>query len=85
MSPEQLYRGWMEARKEAYTWPSILSRVWKNPGRRFTNLAYNVLRKGPNDRLKAFNAAEYPICTPLEESIQNDATDGQHPGHEHAR
>jgi len=51
MTPEQLYRGWLEARKEAYTWPSILSRVWKNPGRRFTNLAYNVLRKGPNDRL----------------------------------
>ena len=53
MSPEQLYQGWVEARKEAYTWPSILSRVWKNPGRRFTNLAYNILRKGPNDNLKA--------------------------------
>ncbi len=53
MTPEQLYRGWLEARKAAYTWPSILSRVWKNPGRRFTNLAYNLLRKGPNDRLKA--------------------------------
>jgi radical SAM superfamily enzyme YgiQ (UPF0313 family) len=52
MSPERLYRGWMEARQEAYTWPSIFSRVWKNPGRRFTNLAYNILRKGPNDRLK---------------------------------
>jgi radical SAM superfamily enzyme YgiQ (UPF0313 family) len=52
MSPEQLYRGWVEARTEAYSWPSILSRVWNNPGRRFTNLAYNLLRKGPNDRLK---------------------------------
>ena len=51
MSPEQLYRGWLEARKAAYTLPSILSRVWKNPGRRITNLAYNLLRKGPNDRL----------------------------------
>ena len=58
MSPEQLYRGWMEARKEAYTWPSILSRVWKNPGRRFTNLAYNILRKGPNDNLKTATANE---------------------------
>lgn len=53
MSPEQLYRGWLETRREAYRWPSILSRVWQNPGRRFTNLAYNFLRKGPNDRLKA--------------------------------
>jgi radical SAM superfamily enzyme YgiQ (UPF0313 family) len=51
MSPEQLYRGWLEARKAAYTIPSILSRVWNNPGRRLTNLAYNLLRKGPNDRL----------------------------------
>jgi radical SAM superfamily enzyme YgiQ (UPF0313 family) len=53
MTPEQLYRGWVEARKEAYSLSSILSRVWKNPGRRFTNLAYNILRKGPNDRLMA--------------------------------
>jgi len=60
MSPEELYRGWVEARKEAYTWPSILSRVWKNPGRRFTNLAYNLLRKGPNDSLTAPGAEE---CT----------------------
>jgi radical SAM superfamily enzyme YgiQ (UPF0313 family) len=52
MSPEQLYQGWMQARKAAYTLPSIFSRVWKNPGRRFTNLAYNLLRKGPNDQLK---------------------------------
>ena len=52
MSPEQLYLGWMQARKAAYTLPSIFSRVWKNPGRRFTNLAYNLLRKGPNDQLK---------------------------------
>lgn len=64
MSPEQLYRGWVEARKEAYTWPSILSRVWKNPGRRFTNLAYNILRKGPNDRLKADCADKYSLCNP---------------------
>lgn len=59
MTPEQLYRGWLEARKEAYSWPSILSRVWKNPGRRFTNLAYNILRKGPNDRLPAAGEDEF--------------------------
>jgi radical SAM superfamily enzyme YgiQ (UPF0313 family) len=51
MSPERLYQGWLDARKEAYSWSSILSRVGKNPGRRFTNLVYNILRKGPNDRL----------------------------------
>lgn len=52
MSPEQLYRGWAQMRKDAYCWSSILSRVAKNPGRRLTNLAYNILRKGPNQRLK---------------------------------
>ena len=52
MSPEQLYRGWVEARREAYSWSSILSRVRKNPGRRLTNLLYNILRKGPNDDLE---------------------------------
>ncbi|KAF0221753.1 MAG: hypothetical protein FD174_84 [Geobacteraceae bacterium] len=57
MSPDRLYRGWLETRKEAYRWPSILSRVIKNPGRRLTNLVYNILRKGPNDLLKA-DAAE---------------------------
>jgi radical SAM superfamily enzyme YgiQ (UPF0313 family) len=71
MSPEQLYRGWVEARKEAYTWPSILSRVWKNPGRRFTNLAYNILRKGPNDRLQAPGKDE-PSFLPASE--ENDST-----------
>jgi radical SAM superfamily enzyme YgiQ (UPF0313 family) len=64
MSPEQLYRGWIEARKDAYTWPSILSRIWKNPGRRFTNLAYNILRKGPNDRLQAAAADCLSFCEP---------------------
>jgi radical SAM superfamily enzyme YgiQ (UPF0313 family) len=64
MSPEQLYRGWLETRKEAYTWPAILSRVWKNPGRRFTNLAYNILRKGPNDRLKAPAENDLTVCRP---------------------
>jgi radical SAM superfamily enzyme YgiQ (UPF0313 family) len=83
MSPEQLYRGWMEARQQAYTWPSILSRVWKNPGRRFTNLAYNLLRKGPNDRLKAFDAGEHPVCQPSEKTITNTATYKQQPGPEH--
>lgn len=62
MSPEQLYRGWLEVRKQAYTWPSVLSRVWKNPGRRCTNLAYNILRKGPNDRLPAAGTEDFPPC-----------------------
>ncbi len=52
MSAQQLYRGWLEARREAFSWSSIFSRVAKNPGRRFTNLIYNILRKGPNDHLE---------------------------------
>jgi len=51
MSPERLYRGWIESRREAYSWPSILSRVVRNPNPPLTNLAYNFLRKGPNDRI----------------------------------
>lgn len=66
MTPEQLYRGWLETRKSAYTWPSVFSRVWKNPGRRFTNLAYNILRKGPNDCLKISDADELSYLSPQE-------------------
>lgn len=84
MSPEQLYRGWVEARKEAYTWPSILSRVWNNPGRRFTNLAYNLLRKGPNDRLKATDSDELSFCKQLEITQKTDA-EKPHPESGHAR
>jgi radical SAM superfamily enzyme YgiQ (UPF0313 family) len=51
MSPERLYRGWLEARREAYTWSAIISRVMENPRSRLTNFAYNILRKGPNDLL----------------------------------
>lgn len=51
MSPEQLYRGWVAARREAYTWSSILSRVIHNPNPGLTSLAYNLLRKGPNDHI----------------------------------
>lgn len=51
MTPERLYRGWAEARKAVHSWPSILRRVAANPHHRVTNLAYNVLRKAPNDRL----------------------------------
>jgi len=65
MTPGQLYRGWMEARKEAYSWPAILSRVWNNPGRRITNLAYNFLRKGPNDRLRAVCMDDPPASLPI--------------------
>lgn len=48
MSPERLYRGWAEARREAYTWPAIFTRVAKNPHGIITNLAYNILRRGSN-------------------------------------
>jgi radical SAM superfamily enzyme YgiQ (UPF0313 family) len=51
MSPERLYRGWVETRREAYTWPAIFSRVAKNPHGIITNLVYNFLRKGPNSSL----------------------------------
>jgi radical SAM superfamily enzyme YgiQ (UPF0313 family) len=86
MSPEQLYRGWLEARKEAYTWPSIISRVWKNPGRRFTNLAYNILRKGPNDRLQAAGSDERAACcqqlpgTALKADSVNHSPEPEHAG-----
>lgn len=52
MSPERLHRGWLEARREAYSWRAIATRVMRNPGRRLTNFAYNMLRKGPNDLLE---------------------------------
>lgn len=51
MSPERLYHGWLTARKEAYTWPALFSRVLANPRARLTTFAYNFLRKGPNDQL----------------------------------
>lgn len=84
MSPEQLYRGWMEARKEAYTWPSILSRIWNNPGRRFTNLAYNILRKGPNDRLKPAGAEELQFCRSFRNNVMKQDPVKLNAGHEHA-
>lgn len=46
MTPERLYQGWVAARREVYRWPSIFSRVMSGPSARFTNLAYNVLRRG---------------------------------------
>jgi radical SAM superfamily enzyme YgiQ (UPF0313 family) len=52
MTPERLYQGWLEARQEAYSWSSIFSRIKANPRSLFTNLAYNILRKGPNDSLE---------------------------------
>ncbi|HLO24695.1 MAG TPA: radical SAM protein [Geobacteraceae bacterium] len=51
MSPERLYRGWIETRKAAYSWPAILPRIARHPQRLLTKFAYNVLRKAPNDRL----------------------------------
>ncbi len=77
MSPEQLYRGWLEARKEAYTWPSILYRVRKNPGRRVTNLAYNILRKGPNDSLR-IPATDEPLFGRQSGEIARNADAAKH-------
>ena len=45
MTPERLYRGWREARREAYRWPAILQRVMQSPGKG-VNLLYNTLRRG---------------------------------------
>lgn len=85
MSPEQLYQGWVEARKQAYTWPSLLSRVWKNPGRRFTNLAYNILRKGPNDSLRVSEKDGSPFHQPLREATNTGAVAKCDQEPEHAR
>ncbi|HPX62056.1 MAG TPA: radical SAM protein [Deltaproteobacteria bacterium] len=51
MTPEQLKRGWVMMRREAFSYGSILSRATQVPGRLLTNLAYNLLRRGPNRRL----------------------------------
>jgi radical SAM superfamily enzyme YgiQ (UPF0313 family) len=67
MSVQQLYRGWLEARTEAYRLSSILTRVWKNPGNRITNLAYNLLRKGPNDSLQKSCSDGVYACWPSDE------------------
>jgi hypothetical protein len=70
----------VEARKEAYTWPSIFSRVWKNPGRRFTNLAYNILRKGPNDRLQAAGADEISYQSTTQDNCKENRCSKKSPG-----
>ena len=46
MTPERLYQGWIEARREVYRWPSIFSRIMAGKSAYFTNLAYNCLRRG---------------------------------------
>jgi radical SAM superfamily enzyme YgiQ (UPF0313 family) len=84
MSPEQLYRGWVEARKAAYTWPAIFSRVWSNPGRRFTNLAYNILRKGPNDLLPSPDGEEFSLPLPAQETAIKAGSANRYPESEHA-
>ncbi len=45
MTPERLYQGWQDARKEAYRWPAIAGRVMQSPGKG-VNLLYNILRRG---------------------------------------
>lgn len=46
MSPEKLYQGWFQARREVYRWPAIISRVASGGTGYFTNFAYNLLRRG---------------------------------------
>lgn len=45
MTPERLYQGWQDARKEAYRWSAITGRIMQSPGKG-VNLLYNVLRRG---------------------------------------
>ncbi len=45
ISPERLYRGWQEARWEAYRLPAIAGRVMQGKGK-MVNLMYNLLRRG---------------------------------------
>lgn len=45
MTPEQLYQGWQQARRESYRWPAIAGRVMQSPGKGI-NLLYNILRRG---------------------------------------
>jgi len=49
MTPETLYRGWQQARWEAYRWPKIGERVMQSPGKA-VHLLYNLLRRGGIDR-----------------------------------
>jgi radical SAM superfamily enzyme YgiQ (UPF0313 family) len=51
MTPERLYRGWLETRRAAYRWPAVLARIARHPSRITTKLSYNLLRKAPNDRM----------------------------------
>jgi len=45
MSPERLHSGWVQARREAYSWSAIAGRVMQSPGKG-VNLLYNILRRG---------------------------------------
>nr|WP_281412557.1 radical SAM protein [Geomobilimonas luticola] len=49
MTPERLYRGWQEARWEAYRLPAIARRVMQGKGKG-VNLMYNLLRRGGIER-----------------------------------
>jgi len=46
MTPERLYQGWVDARREVYRWPSIFARVLAGRSSYLTNFAYNCLRRG---------------------------------------
>lgn len=45
MTPERLFKGWQEARWEAYRLPAIAKRVMQGNGKG-VNLLYNLLRRG---------------------------------------
>jgi hypothetical protein len=45
MTPERLFKGWQEARWEAYRMPAIAKRVMQGNGKG-VNLLYNLLRRG---------------------------------------
>ena len=53
---------WVEARREAYSMTSILGRVARQPGSRLVSFTYNLLRKGPNDRLAKEYARQGMPC-----------------------
>lgn len=46
MTPERLYQGWRDARREAYRWPAIARRVMSGSSSYMTNFIYNLLRRG---------------------------------------
>ena len=76
MTPEQLQRGWQQTRKEAYSWPSIISRVASMPSNRIKCLAYNFFRKGPNTTSTMPDLSTLPagVAQKMGQSLSSDPT-----------